>query len=130
MSITVLTDTVRSRMVATAVGDLSLAELKDFISTVRASARTSTDRQDPFVRGRAIGLWFADPGFLGWRYVSGEATVLGASGGGASEPFRARWDRLAPVGRSWTVRFLVDLAGGATRELAVRVTVRAPGLVE
>jgi hypothetical protein len=39
MSITVLTDAARSRLVATAVGDLSLIELKDFISTVRAGER-------------------------------------------------------------------------------------------
>jgi hypothetical protein len=36
MSITVVIDTAHSRVIATAVGDLSLVELKDFIGTVRA----------------------------------------------------------------------------------------------
>jgi hypothetical protein len=39
MSITLTADTARSLLVATAVGDLSLAELKDVIRTVRTGER-------------------------------------------------------------------------------------------
>ena len=88
------------------------------------------DRTIEVLRGRRIALWFTDAGIRGWRYVAGDATVLGALAGGGGEPFRARWDRLAPVGRSWALHFVVDFSDGGTRDLVVRVTVRAPGLVE
>lgn len=88
------------------------------------------DRDIEVLRGRRTTLSFAGPDVLRWRYRSGECVALGAISGGPSDPFVARWDRLAPIGSSWIVRFVVDYADGTSHELLVRVTVRAPGLVE
>ena len=88
------------------------------------------DRAIEVLRARRIAIAFADPGVVRWRFVGGEAVVLGAAGGDGGERFFARWDRLAPVGGAWLVRFVVSFSDGTTRDLALRVTVRAPGLVE
>ncbi len=82
------------------------------------------------LRARRAAITFAYPGAVGWRFISGEGVALGRLSGGTGDRFVARWDRLAPVGGAWLDRFQVDFADGTTRELMVRVAVRAPGLVE
>lgn len=82
------------------------------------------------LRARRAAITLSYPGAIGWRLVSGEGVVLSATSGGAGDRFVARWDRLAPVGGAWVDRFQIAFADGSTRELAVRVIVRAPGLVE
>ena len=88
------------------------------------------DRSIEVLRGRRITLSLGGADVRGWRFESGEAIALGPLSGSAAEPFVARWDRLAPANGTWAVRFLVDQTDGTTHELVVRVTVRAPGLVE
>jgi len=82
------------------------------------------------LRARRVAIPLSYPGAVAWRFVSGEGTALGALSGGIADPFVARWDRLAPVGGAWVDRFQLDFADGTMRELAVRIAVRAPGLVE
>ncbi len=82
------------------------------------------------LRARRAAITFTYPGAVGWRFISGEGVALGRVSGGTADRFIARWDRLAPVGGAWLDRFQVDFADGTTRELMVRVAVRAPGLVE
>ena len=82
------------------------------------------------LRARRAAITFTYPGAVGWRFISGEGVALGRVSGGPADRFIARWDRLAPVGGAWLDRFQVDFADGTTRELMVRVVVRAPGLVE
>ena len=91
------------------------------------------DRAIEVLRARRIAISFTDPadlGVAGWRFASGEGIALGPVSGRAAEQFLVRWDRLAPPGGAWVARFLIDFTDGTTRELAIRVTVRAPGLVE
>jgi len=88
------------------------------------------DRMIEVLRARRIAISFTDTGVVSWRFVSGEGTALGPVSGSAAEPFYVRWDRLAPPGGAWVARFFVAFTDGTTRELAIRVTVRAPGLVE
>ncbi|HLZ47306.1 MAG TPA: hypothetical protein VKR80_01495 [Candidatus Limnocylindria bacterium] len=88
------------------------------------------DRAVEVLRGRRIAIALAGSDVRAWRYVSGDAVALGALSGRASDPFVARWDSLAPAGTAWVLRFAVDYADGTTHDLSVRVTVRAPGLVE
>ena len=88
------------------------------------------DRAVEVLRSRRIAISFSDPGMTGWRFTGGEGVVLGAISGGPAQAFVARWDRLPPVGGVWVARFAIDLGDGTTRDLALRVTVRAPGLVE
>jgi hypothetical protein len=95
----------------------------------RPTFAPAPDRSFEVLRARRIALSLDGPGVVRWRFVSGDAVALGPLGGGAAERFFARWDRLAPSGESWVTRFLVDLADGTTREIAIRVTVRAPGLI-
>ena len=88
------------------------------------------DRTIEVLRGRIIGLDLSSLGSVrNWRYVSGEVTVVGPTTGGPGDTFRARWDRLAPPGGAWVVRFAIDLVDGTSRDLAVHVIVRSPGLV-
>ena len=82
------------------------------------------------LRARRAAISLAYPGAIGWRFISGEGVVLGVLRGGMSDRFVMRWDRLAPAGGAWLDRFQVDFADGTTRELVLRATVRAPGLVE
>lgn len=88
------------------------------------------DRAIEVLRARRIAISFPDPGVVRWRFVDGEATLMGPAGGDATQPFVARWDRLPPVGGVWVTRFALAFSDGTTRDLALRVTVRAPGLVE
>lgn len=88
------------------------------------------DLQLEVLRARRIAIAFVYPGVVRWRFVGGEAIVMGPIGGDSSERFIARWDRLAPVGGAWLVRFVVSFSDGTTRDFTLRVTVRAPGLVE
>lgn len=88
------------------------------------------DRALEVLRGRRIAISFFGPDVRTWRYVSGDAVSLGALSGASAEPFVARWDRLAPPGSAWALHFSVDYADGTSHDLTVRVTVRAPGLVE
>lgn len=82
------------------------------------------------LRGRRVAIWLtALPVGAAWRFQGGEATVLGARDGTASDPFVARWDRLAAPGAAWILRFAVTTAAGP-RSLAVEVVVRSPGLIE
>lgn len=108
---------------------------RDEPSPVRSVAqpRPSTllaDRSIEVLRGRRITLPLTGPDVRAWRFGSGEAVALGPLSGSGAEPFVARWDRLAPPNGAWVVRFLIDYADGSSHELALRVTVRAPGLVE
>lgn len=88
------------------------------------------DRAIEVLRGRRVAVSLDTPGVRSWRLIAGEAVLIGPSSGLATEPFIARWDRLAAAGSVWLVRFAVDLTDGTSSELALRVTVRAPGLVE
>ena len=88
------------------------------------------DRALEVLRGRRIAISLSGPDVRTWRYVSGDAVSLGALSGASGEPFVARWDRLAAPGSAWALRFSVDYADGTSRDLTVRVTLRAPGLVE
>jgi hypothetical protein len=88
------------------------------------------DRAVEVLRGRRTTLSLSGADVRGWRFLSGEAVALGPLAGGPAEPFVARWDRLAPPNATWVVRFLIDYADGTSHELALRVAVRAPGLVE
>ena len=88
------------------------------------------DRALEVLRARRIAIPLSYPGAVGWRFVSGEGTALGPLSGGAADLFVMRWDLLAPVGGAWVDRFQVDFADGTMRDLAVRIAVRAPGLVE
>jgi hypothetical protein len=100
---------------------------------VRSPAPSSTllaDRALEVLRGRRIAIALAGSDVRAWRYVSGGAVALGALSGTAADPFIARWDSLAPAGSAWVLRFLVDYADGTSHDLSIRVTVRAPGLVE
>jgi hypothetical protein len=88
------------------------------------------DRSIEVLRARRTTLSLSGDGVAAWRFRSGEGMALGPLAGAAGEPFVARWDRLAPPNASWVVRFLLDYTDGTSRELVVRVAVRAPGLVE
>ena len=97
----------------------------------RTPAGQGNDLAVEVLRGRRIALWL--PGLSAaatWRFVSGEAVVLGPSTGSSSEPFVARWDRLAAPGTGWTLRFEIATTGLPLRTLIVSVTVRSPGLVD
>ncbi len=67
------------------------------------------------LRGRRVALWprassdGSSATVLAWRLVSGEATAVTAAGSGA-DPFVARWDRLAPPGSSYVLRFALQVA--------------------
>ena len=89
-----------------------------------------SDRAIEVLRGRRTPVSLSGADVRGWRLLSGEGVALGPLAGAAGEPFVARWDRLAPPNATWLVRFLVDYADGTSHELAIRVAVRAPGLVE
>ena len=88
------------------------------------------DRSLEVLRGRRTIVWFDGADVVGWHLVSGDCVPLGPLAGGAAEPFAGRWDRLASPGEIWVTRFAIDYADGITRELVIRVAVRAPGLVE
>jgi hypothetical protein len=97
------------------------------------------ERAIEVLRARRTLISFAEPvdrtdgvrvAVTGWRFAAGEGIALGPVRGGAGDPFMVRWDRLAAPGSAWVVRFMLDLADGSTREQAIRVSVRAPGLVE
>lgn len=88
------------------------------------------DRAIEVLRGRRIAVSLDGPAVRAWRLLAGEAVLIGPSSGAAAEPFVARWDRLAAPGSAWVVRFVVELTDGTPHELALRVSVRAPGLVE
>jgi hypothetical protein len=88
------------------------------------------DRSIEVLRGRRTTISFLGADVRSWRYLSGEGVALGALAGTAADPFTARWDALAPAGATWVVRFLVDYADGTNHERVLRVSVRAPGLVE
>ena len=83
------------------------------------------------LRGRRVAIWLSGlPAGAAWHFAGGEAIVLGPRDGAASDPFVARWDRLAAPGATWTLRFEITAAGGPARALAIEVAVRSPGLVE
>ena len=96
----------------------------------RSAPAPLADRAIEVLRARRIGVSFAGPGVVGWRFASGEGIALGPLSGSAADRFFVRWDHLAPLGQAWVARFFVDYLDGTTRDLAIRVTVRAPGLVE
>lgn len=103
------------------------------VAPARPAVTPSTllaDRSIEVLRARRTSLSFAGADVRGWRFLSGDCVSLGAVSGTPTDPFVARWDRLAPLGTTWVVRFLVDYADGTSHELIVRVAVRAPGLVE
>lgn len=88
------------------------------------------DRSVEVLRGRRSSLSFTGADIRGWRFMSGECVALGPLSGTAADPFVVRWDRLAPTGTAWIVRFLLERVDGTSQQLVVRVAVRAPGLVE
>jgi len=94
------------------------------------ASRVLPDRSIDVLRGRRISILFSGVDVRAWRAVSTEGIALGPLSGTATEPFVIRWDRLAPPNTSWVSRFVLDYADGASHELLVHVTVRAPGLVE
>ena len=96
----------------------------------RSAPAPLPDRAIEVLRSRRIGVSFAGPGVVGWRFASGEGIALGPVSGGAVERFFVRWDHLAPLGQAWVAHFFIDHTDGTTRDLALRVIVRAPGLVE
>ena len=96
----------------------------------RAAPSPLPDRPIEVLRGRRMAISFLEPGLVGWRFVSGEGTVIGPVSGAAGQDCWLRWDRLAPVGGAWVARFALEFGDGVSRELALRVTVRAPGLLE
>ena len=90
------------------------------------------------LRGRAIPLWIGatvdgvNRPAATWRVGSGDHVALGASSGGGSEAFRARWDVVTPSGSAWRVGIeataMVD--GIAQVSFAeISVIVRSPALV-
>jgi hypothetical protein len=88
------------------------------------------DRAIDILRARRIAISFSDPGVVRWRFTGGEGLLLGPLSGDPAQPFVARWDRLPPIGGVWLTRIALDFTDGTTRDLTLRVTVRAPGLVE
>lgn len=88
------------------------------------------DRAIEVLRGRRVAVSLDGPAVRAWRLVSGDAVLLGPSSGIGTAPFVARWDVLAVPGNAWVVRFAIELTDGTSHELALRVSVRAPGLVE
>jgi hypothetical protein len=98
-------------------------------SRIRPSALLP-DRSIEILRGRRTTVSFVGEDVRSWRFLSGECVALGALTGTASEPFVARWDLLAEPNATWVVRFVVAYADGTSHERVLRVTVRAPGLVE
>jgi len=102
----------------------------DRVDPGRTASPSLPDLTLEVLRARRVAIPMSYPGAVGWRFVSGEGTSLGALSGMAADPFVVRWDRLAPIGGAWVDRFQLDFADGTTRELAVRIAVRAPGLVE
>ncbi len=88
------------------------------------------DRALEVLRARRIAISFLEPGVVRWRFSDGEAVILGPAGGDASQRFVGRWDRLPPTGGIWVTRFTLEFGDGTARELTIRVSVRAPGLVE
>lgn len=93
-------------------------------------AALAPDRSIEVLRGRRIAITFGGAGVTRWRFAGGEGILLGPTSGDGAWPFVARWDRLAPAGGAWIARFVLGLSDGSELELALRVTVRAPGLVE
>ena len=102
----------------------------------QASALTPTsssalpDRAVEVLRGRRISIFFTGADVRAWRAISTEGVALGPLSGSAAQPFVSRWDHLAPPSASWVARFAIDYTDGVTRDLVIRVMVRAPGLVE
>jgi hypothetical protein len=110
--------------------DSEIARRSRTVPAAPRSAPVPPDRSIEVLRGRRISVSFDGTNVRSWRFVSGEAVALGPLSGGAGEAFVGRWDRLASPNGFWLVRFLIDYADGTTHEVAVRVTVRSPGLVE
>jgi len=88
------------------------------------------DRSIEVLRGRRISIVFSGTDVRAWRVVSTDGIALGPLRGTAMEPLVIRWDHLAPPNTSWVSRLVLDYGDGTSHELLVRVTVRAPGLVE
>ncbi len=90
------------------------------------------------LRGRRAVLWpraqvdGQSAIVLAWRLVSGEASAATAAGSGAA-PFVARWDRLAPPGGTYLLRFALQVEVPGDRrpreiEARVEVAVLSPAL--
>jgi hypothetical protein len=95
-----------------------------------APAASRPDRSIEVLRSRRTAISLAGAGVGGWRLVAGDVVLLGPATGRADDPLIVRWDRLAPPGAQWVLRVAIDRTDGTSRDLAIRVTVRAPGLVE
>jgi len=83
------------------------------------------------LRGRRAVLWPRaqvdghSATVLAWRLVSGETSAATTAGSGA-DPFVARWDRLAPPGAAYLLRFALQVAvpdDPLPREIEARVEV-------
>ncbi len=87
------------------------------------------------LRGRRVALWPHVEGagrLLGWR-VFGDVGETSVTSGDGAHPFITEWERLAPPGEAWSLRFLldVDVPPEATSRSIVAdtaVVVRSPAL--
>ncbi len=111
-------------------GPPSARETSEPVAPRRPAPGPLPDRAMEVLRGRRIAISFADPGVVRWRFTGGETVLLGPAGGDASQRFVARWDRLPPTGSVWVTTFTLEFVDGIARDLTIRVSVRAPGLVE
>ena len=90
------------------------------------------------LRGRAISLWlraFVDgreTAVRSWRLISGDAGTTSVTSGAGTTAFRTSWERLAPAGSAFVLRFGIVAAGPDGREQSVdavlEVIVRSPAL--
>ena len=90
------------------------------------------------LRGRRVTLWLR--AFAGdrevpvrsWTLLSGESGRALATAGTGAAPFRAAWERLAPPGSAYVLRFRIEVdtraTGHALVDGAITVTVRSPAL--
>lgn len=107
-----------------------VGERSEPVAPSRTAPGPLPDRTLEVLRARRIGISFLEPGVVRWRFSGGEVLLLGPAGGDASQRFVGRWDRLPPSGGTWVTRFTLEFVDGTARELTIRVSVRAPGLVE
>jgi len=90
------------------------------------------------LRGRPLTLWlraFAgdrEVAVRSWTLLEGDAGRAHAASGAGTAPFRASWERLAPPGTAYVLRFRIEVdtrvTGRRSVDATVAVTVRSPAL--